>query len=102
MFGRPAAATGCCNSAAVPRAGMWASDRRRRREEATARAVGLLATPVLAVAAHLHFPERHRLIELVEEVAAGRLLHLTGRKLDAVGDATTMGAVDRADKMPVG
>src|SRR4051812_24126949 len=41
-----------------------ASNRWRRREKAPTRAVRLLAAPVLAVAADLHFLERDDLVEL--------------------------------------
>src|SRR5262249_39005998 len=79
-----------------------ASDRRRRREEATAGAVGLLAAPVLAVAAHLDFPERDGLVQLVQEVTPGRFLHVAAREFDAVSHTTAMRTIDRADEMPVG
>src|SRR3989442_1468984 len=75
------------------------SNRRRRREKAPPRAVRLLAAPVLAIMADLHFLERDDLIEPAQEVAAVRLLDFVARQLNAIGDPATMRAVDGTDKV---
>src|SRR5215470_15797195 len=66
------------------------SDRRWRSKKATARTVRLLASPVLPVAADLHFPERHQFVQILDVISGGLFLDIVARKLGAIIDTAAM------------
>src|SRR5262249_15829321 len=88
---------------------------RRRREEAAARTVGAPAAPVSAIAAHLDFALRNRLLYFLRDSARpipighdaahmqapGSLVNVIFLDDGAIGQAAAMGPVNRAQEHSV-